>query len=393
MNRKNSKLKAQNATLKIMKSGLSGSEPWLSRSGRVITLLIFIFGIVFLLNLNKETATTSLLSPFLVETQDGEIIEEHPLSIEYMREQSASWRTGSDIIIEQTLEPGSNYQRFIASYKSDGLKIFALLTIPQGQKPESGWPVIVFNHGYIPPEEYRTTERYVAYVDAFASNGYIVLKPDYRGHGNSEGKPEGAYFSPAYTIDVLNAASSIKKYPDADPERIGMWGHSLGGHITLRSMVITNDIKAGVIWAGVVVSYQDMLNNWRRQSPWRPSQRENMARRPGRQDLIDRFGDFDENSQFWNLISPINFVADISGPVQLHHGTADTTVPLVFSETLNEKLKEVNKEVELFTYEGDDHNLSNNFSIAAQRSVEFFDQYLKSSSTKVAEDKGGELSL
>ena len=48
--------------------------------------------------------------------------------------------------------------------------------------------MIVFNHGYIPPAEYRTTERYVAYVDGFARNGYIVFRPDYRGHDQSEGE-------------------------------------------------------------------------------------------------------------------------------------------------------------------------------------------------------------
>jgi len=69
---------------------------------------------------------------------------------------------GSDIIIEQTLAPGRNYSRYIASYRSDGLKIYALLTVPKGEKPKTGWPAIIFNHGYIPPDQYRTTERYVA---------------------------------------------------------------------------------------------------------------------------------------------------------------------------------------------------------------------------------------
>jgi len=39
---------------------------------------------------------------------------------------------GSDIVIEQTLTPGANYNQYIASYKSDGLKIYALLTVPTG---------------------------------------------------------------------------------------------------------------------------------------------------------------------------------------------------------------------------------------------------------------------
>ena len=163
----------------------------------------------------------------------------YPLTIEYLRQQEYP---GSEVVIEQTLEPGVNYNRFIASYRSEGLKINALLTVPFGEKPESGWPVVVFNHGYIPPDEYRTTERYIDYVDAFARNGYIVFRSDYRGHDNSEGVARGAYGNPDYTIDVLNAVAAIKMYPDSDPDRIGMWGHSLGGYITLRAMVVSEDI-------------------------------------------------------------------------------------------------------------------------------------------------------
>jgi len=302
----------------------------------------------------------------------------HSLSIEYMRNQEY---LGSDIVIEQTLPSGSNYNRYIASYKSDGLKIYALLTIPQGEKPKTGWPVIIFNHGYIQPEQYRTTEKYIAYTDAFSRNGYIVFKSDYRGHGNSEGKPEGAYFSPAYTIDVLNAVSSIKKYKDANPERIGMWGHSMGGMIVLRSMVTTNDITAGELWAGVVASYEDIANNWHHPvhnpRPWIPSEREQATRQPGRQQLVDEYGSFEENPQFWQSISPISFVNDISGPVQLQHGTADEEVPVFFSQKLDEAMRNVGKTVEFFIYEGDNHNLSNNLDTALQRSVDFFDSALK----------------
>src|SRR5919106_1664981 len=56
---------------------------------------------------------------------------------------------GSELTVEQTLAPGVNYDRFIATYKSDGFKQYALLTIPRGPRPASGWPVVVFNHGFI----------------------------------------------------------------------------------------------------------------------------------------------------------------------------------------------------------------------------------------------------
>src|SRR3989338_3111425 len=82
------------------------------------------------------------------EDQGGLIEDSYPLSIESLR---ACRYPGSDIVIEEKLEPGSNYDRYIASYRSEGLKIYALLTVPIGTNPPAGWPVIIFNHGYISP--------------------------------------------------------------------------------------------------------------------------------------------------------------------------------------------------------------------------------------------------
>lgn len=60
------------------------------------------------------------------------------------------------------------------------------MTVLNGPNLTTGWPVIVFNYSCIPLSVYRTTERYKAYVDALARSGYIVFKPDFCGHGNSE---------------------------------------------------------------------------------------------------------------------------------------------------------------------------------------------------------------
>ena len=309
------------------------------------------------------------------ENEGGLVNQQYPLSIEFMRKQEYP---GSNIVIEQTLSDGSNYRRYIASYKSEGLKIYGLLTVPIGDPPNTGWSVIIFNHGYIPLEQYQTTERYVDYVDAFAKNGYIVFKPDYRGNGNSEGKPEGAYYSPAYTIDVLNALSSIKKYKGADPERIGMWGHSMGGNITLRAMVVSKDIKAGVIWSGVVGTYDDLLNNWRRKTSWSPSQREIQEHIGSiRANLLEKYGTPEDNPSFWHAIDPRYYLVDVYGPIQLHQGLADETVPPAFPEGLKNDLEKAQKIVQYFTYEGTDHNLSQSFNLAMSRSVDFFDEYLK----------------
>jgi fermentation-respiration switch protein FrsA (DUF1100 family) len=297
----------------------------------------------------------------------------HPMSIEALRRRTFD---GSDITIVETLEPGANYYRYYASYESDGLTIYALLTVPYSEAPPTGYPAIVFNHGYIPPEIYRTTERYIAYVDSLASHGYVVFRIDYRGHDRSEGEATGAYGDPGYAIDVLNAVSALQRFPQVDPERIGMWGHSMGGYLTLRSMVVSPEIKVGVIWAGVVASYPDLISRWRRGSGPTPTPSTSPSRR-WRSTWVAQYGSPEENPEFWNSVSANTYLSDLSGPIQLHHGTADDSVPLEFSEILYQQLLDAGQTAEIFTYPDDDHNISNYFSIAMTHSIEFFDRYLK----------------
>lgn len=285
----------------------------------------------------------------------------HPLSIDYLRSREYP---ATELVIEQVLDNGPNYFRYIASYFSDGLKQYGLLTVPFGEKPPSGWPVIIFNHGYIAPEVYQTTERYVAYVDGFARSGYIVFRPDYRGHANSEGEARGAYGRPDYVIDVLNAVAALKAFPEADPGRLGMWGHSMGGYITLRAMLADADIKAGVIWAGVVAAYADMVD---------------IGGRPrfGSRGLLETFGPPESNPELWASISANSYLDQLPGPLQLHHGSADHSVPAGFSSQLAVQVRQAGGVAELYEYAGDDHNLSHFFTSAMLRSIAFFDQYVK----------------
>ena len=252
--------------------------------------------------------------------------------------------------------------------------------MPNGEPPATGWPVIIFNHGYIPPTQYRTTSRYVAYQGDLAANGYITFKSDYRGNGSSEGSSQGgAYGSPGYVVDVLNAVTSLQHYPGADASRLGMWGHSMGGYITLRAMVINPDIKVGVIWAGVVGSYPDMVYHWHNPPAGAPTRVPGTAQ-PGRggfRGLADLFGSPEANPHFWNAISATSYLADLSGPLQLHHATDDSEVPFEMSQTLYDEATAAGKTAELYAYPGDDHNLANSFTLAMTRTIAFFDKYLK----------------
>ena len=113
----------------------------------------------------------------------------------------------------------------------------------------------------------------------------------------------------------------MKRFPDADPERIGMWGHSMGGCITLRAMVTDPDIKAGVIWGGVVGAYEDLLTGWRRGNRPAPTPDPNPAASRGRwrNSLTSIYGSPEQNPGFWRSLSANDFLPDLSGPIQLHH--------------------------------------------------------------------------
>jgi dipeptidyl aminopeptidase/acylaminoacyl peptidase len=299
----------------------------------------------------------------------------NPLSIESMRVREYQ---GSDITIEQTLSSEKTYKRYIVSYKSDGLKIYALLLVPSGPKPDAGFPVIIFNHGYIIPQRYTPDGNYIAYTDALASAGYIVFKPNYRGNGNSEGDPTGAYFSPDYVIDDLNAIASIKKYPLANPAKIGVWGHSMGGNITLKDVVINRtDIKAAVIWGGVVAPINDIIYNWQNRVSYRPDTLDLRLRTQNRDLILKTYGTPSENPAFWNSVDPNSFLGDISAPIQIDVGLSDNQVPPDFSTGLYDRLQSVGKVVEYFEYPGSNHDINQSFSLAMKNTIDFFDRYLK----------------
>lgn len=334
---------------------------------QLILILVLIFGFLII---NKRSKTlTNKNSP----SPTADIVNQNPLSISYMQNQKYP---GTDIAIESALNSGSNYKQYIASYKSDGLKIYALLTIPNTNPPAGGYPVIIFNHGFIDPSTYTTTGNYVAYVDALSRAGYVVFKPDYRGHGNSEGNARGGYSYPDYTIDVLSALSSIQKYKGVNPNKIGMWGHSMGGQMTLRSLVVLpNQIKAAVIWSGVIAPYKDLLENWHHSSSYDSVITQHLGSL--KNTIVKTYGTPESNPAFWNEISPNTYVKDINAPVDLFAAQDDPEVPVSFSQTLNNELKSAGNKVSLTIYPDDNHNLSNNFSDAMGKTIEFFNKYLK----------------
>lgn len=285
--------------------------------------------------------------------------------------------TGSEITFEQQLPDGPNYSQYIASYISEGNKIYGLLTVPFGDVPPGGFKTIVFNHGFIPPASYRTTERYVAYVHTLASHGFVVFKIDMRGHGNSEGEPTGTYFSPAYTIDAIAALKSLQTLDFVDPQGIGMWGHSMSGNLVLRAMLIEPDIQAGVIWAGAVYSYDD-FTKYRISDPSSggAGMENSPSRRRGRE-LREAYGEPNTENPYWKAVSLTEHIDLLQAPLQIHHAVNDPVVNIGYSRDLAQVLTEHGKLFEYYEYAGGGHDINSPyFKEAMLRTIAFFQKHL-----------------
>jgi dipeptidyl aminopeptidase/acylaminoacyl peptidase len=300
------------------------------------------------------------------------------LTIQYLRDLEI---TGSEITFEETLPRNNRYHRHIVSYLSEGYKIFGLLTIPLGDPPQGGHQAIIFNHGYIPPTEYQTIERYEAYVDYLAESGFVVFKIDYRGHGKSEGQPTGSYFSPGYTIDAISALKSLQKLDIVDPQGIGMWGHSMAGNLVLRAMLIEPEIQAGVIWSGAIYSYDDFVKYGISDDTYRPpptpeNQGASDSLRRSRL-IFETYGRPDSGVEYWQAVSLTEHIEHLNSPLQIHHAEDDQVVSIHYSLDLVQALQEHDKAYELYTYNGGGHNLiSPYFDQAMLRTVAFFRENL-----------------
>lgn len=294
------------------------------------------------------------------------------LTIPYLRKREYKSALGERVEYAQN----GSFTSYLTSYDSDGLQINGLLTVPNGEAPEGGWPAIVFIHGYIPPTIYQTTERYVDYVNYLASNGFVVFKIDLRGHGNSEGEPTGAYFSADYIVDTLHAYAALQSSGFVNPDKIGLWGHSMAGNVILRTMAVKPDIPASVIWAGAVYSYTDREEYGIQDTSYRPPQ-SITQRQNRRQRLINTHGEFDPHHPFWKQFAAIEYLDQIKGALEIHHAVDDSVVNIGYSRDLMKILDQTSIPHELYEYPSGGHDIAgSSFNSAMQRTVEFFKERL-----------------
>lgn len=350
-----------------------------------IVITIAAVGVAWLLG-DKENAEEWKVDEMVADrvvTETNKVVTEAPkvtptpfkfeeLTIPHLRARAYESRLAE---LRKVSESGT-YTSFLTSYISDGLRVNAQVTQPKGEMPEGGWPAVVFVHGYIPPTQYTTLGKYVAYVDYLARNGLVVLKIDLRGHGDSEGDPGGGYYSSDYVTDTLNARAALQGSEFVNPEKIGLWGHSMAGNVTLRAWAARPEIPAVVIWAGAGFSYEDLQTYRIQDGSYRPPPNESERQRK-RQELRETHGDFNKDHWFWKQVAATNYLNDLKGSLQLHHAVNDSVVSVEYSRNLMRLMDVTVVPHELFEYSSGGHNIDGgSFGLAMGRTVTFYKEKL-----------------
>lgn len=314
---------------------------------------------------NETRPARQVTSPLPVTAID-------PLSIAGLR---GHHYEASQIRVDNDIGDAGGYKNSIVSYQSDGLKVYAMQSTPGGKAPGEGWPVVILCHGYIDPAQYRTDgPEYTELIAAYTKAGYVVLKPDYRGHGRSEGQPTGGHYSPDYAYDVINLIDSIKADKRFNGKRIGLVGHSMGGHVALRAIVVSPDVKATVMLAGVVGSVDDIYYNW-------PGHIDHDDKPTDlvqgiREKLVKKHGEPKKNPAYWNSVSAVNYVEAVTGAVQIQQSDKDSVVPKLFADRLAEALRREKKRLDYQVYPGDDHQFVANRSRMMDSMMKFLRENL-----------------
>ena len=295
-----------------------------------------------------------------------------PLSIEAMRAD----RHTATLTFERPLEDGPSFSAYLVSYRSSGLKVYAMVAVPNTPKPKAGFPVLVANHGFDPTPDSivsRPGDYYRDVPDIYAREGFLVVMPDYRGHNISEGLEftTGFLATNYYTLDVLALLSALPGLDDADLDKLFMWGHSLGGEIALRTLLVDGSIRGASLWSPVGGSLWEQAYHysWYDSTDDTDSHDKPKARMDELSRDIDKLGfPFDPDNN-----EPGRFLHFLDTPILVHHAKDDGEVPYTWSELLATKLELQNKTYTFYSYESDMHFFKDEFqAIAVARDVSFF---------------------
>lgn len=218
--------------------------------------------------------------------------------------------------------------RLITFPTRDGLKLDGYVTLPLDYQEGRPGPMIVLPHG---GPWARDVWGYDAQSQFFASRGYIVFRPNYRG---SAGYQAGISQIPRMEFrkmhdDVTDGVHALTAAGIANPARIAILGSSFGGYLALCGAAFESDLyKCAVSIAGVF--------DWTEAMKQDRDDNSNVYRYEWfRREL----GDPAKDREKFESMSPLRAVAGIKIPVFVAHGTEDTNADTDQSRHLVKALK------------------------------------------------------
>ncbi len=234
-------------------------------------------------------------------------------------------------------------QKQAIRYKAaDGLDIHGYLTLPPFKAPKN-LPLIVLPHGGPQARDYID---YDWQTQVFASRGYAVLQPNFRG---SEGFGE-AFVRAGYgewggkmQTDLSDGVRELARQGIVDPKRVAIFGASYGGYAALAGATLDPGIYTCAVSIAGVSDIKGMLEFERANSTIADSS------------TMIYWKQFMGDAKRYDDISPARQAAKADCPVLLIHGTDDTVVPIDQSQRMQRALQAAGKPVEFVTFKGQDH--------------------------------------
>jgi dienelactone hydrolase len=288
------------------------------------------------------------------------------------------------LTLERELEPGPGFTAYLVSYPSAGLRVYALVAVPTAAMPARGFPVLVANHGTHPnPPRYgftadgrdsRPGDYYRSVPALYAAQGFVVVMPDYRGHNVSQGGEyaRGFLASNYYAEDVLALLSGLPSLAKTDARNVFMWGHSLGGEVTLKALLATDRVRGASLWSTVGG------DAWEQAYYYSTRKRDDQ---PFDSSVLDKDAilalrrDIEQQGPAWDVrgTEPLPRLGDLRTPLILHHARGDEGAPFEWSRELAQELYRHGKPYVFHAYEGADHFFAEpDRRRAAERDAAFF---------------------
>jgi len=268
--------------------------------------------------------------------------------------------------------------------RKDAKPVPATLMVDKSLDKTTKHPAIIWIHGSGADQNYLawhpgSYRMYYGICQYFAQQGYVILTPDYRGSsGHNREWTTGASddLGGGETDDVNAGADYLKTLSYVDPDRIGVWGLSYGGFMTLQSVERAPKLYAAAIdVAGV--------GDWETYTTGNSA----ILGRLGSTPVTDP-GEYDRSA-------PVKHLDKIERPLMILQGTNDTNVPLWETMKVVDRLEKLGIPFDMAFYPGEIHFFRRAFVLrdAWRRSDEFFYKYLvapttpmKSSDATVPED-------